>query len=143
MTRIISGFPGIGKSYAASKMNDPYNGVFIIDSDSSKHPKDNFPLNYIEHIYYTIHLSKPTILFVSCHEEVRRALVQMGIYFTIIYPERQLMGEYIQRYIDRGSPKQFINLVYANWDSWVTSCEGEVNCKHIVLRQGQYLIDVL
>jgi hypothetical protein len=142
-TIIVSGFPGVGKSKATGLFNDPYNGCFVTDSDSSKFSKDDFPQNYLEHIYYQYHSAQPTVLFVSSHELVRMGLVNMKLPFYLAYPAKTQVGEYIQRFIDRGSPPAFVDLVYKNWNEWVDDCAKQPGCTKIELRAGQYLSDVL
>ena len=43
MTKIISAFPGCGKSHLFRVAGD---SIKILDSDSSKFDKDHFPANY-------------------------------------------------------------------------------------------------
>ena len=106
-TKIISAFPACGKTYAFEKLNE--NGYEILDSDSSKFSwmdvvdkvyemknrgkelqrryikvrNPEFPSNYIQHIKENI--GKADYIFVSSHKEVRDALIQNGIYFTLVY----------------------------------------------------------
>ena len=104
-TIIVSGFPGIGKSYFYRNTS-----LRVLDSDSSKFDKKDFPRNYIEHIKNNI--GKVDIILVSSHKEVRDALVKESIPFTLVYPERLCESGYIDRYIQRGSPKAFIDLFH-------------------------------
>lgn len=69
-TKIISAFPGTGKSYVYRKYIN--SDLKIIDSDSSKFSKEYFPANYIEHIKRC--LGRYDIVFVSSHKSVRQAL---------------------------------------------------------------------
>lgn len=133
---VISGFPGIGKTTAVSYWIDDYNGMHIEDSDSSQFPKDEFPDNYISHIQNAkIHNS---LVFVSSHKSVRDGMKKAGIPFKLVYPNGKLMGEYIQRYIDRESPHAFIKLLFENWYAWVAECENE-DCEKIELQKGEYI----
>lgn len=81
MAIVISGFPGIGKSYMYNNMKD----LKILDSDSSKFSwvKDeegkntkernpDFPNNYIKHI--KDNMDSSDIILVSSHKVVRDAL---------------------------------------------------------------------
>ena len=117
-TKIISAFPACGKTYAFEKLNE--NGYRILDSDSSKFSwmdvvdeayemknrgKKNykeryikvrnpeFPSNYIQHIKENI--GKADYIFVSSHKEVRDALIENGIYFTLVYPDRSMKAEWV------------------------------------------------
>jgi hypothetical protein len=67
-TKVISGFPAIGKTYAARNSNfmcvdcdssqwnwltDP-NGDFLMTANGSRMPNPDFPQNYIDHIKFQI-----------------------------------------------------------------------------------------
>ena len=136
-TLVISAFPGCGKSHMYRNNEDK----IILDSDSSKFDKSDFPRNYIEHIKSNI--GKVDIIMVSSHKEVRDALVENGIDFTLVYPEPSIKEEYIQRYIDRGNDDNFIKLLQSKWDEWMDELEHQSNCEKIELKEGQYLSDVI
>lgn len=143
MTEIISGFPGIGKTYY--KQN---NNLNVLDSDSSKfswiekgirHP--DFPQNYIEHIKENI--DKADIILVSSHKIVRDALVNNNINFTLIFPERNLKEEYIERFKIRGSDQGFINMLERNWNSFIDDMVNQKKCKSVKLKSGEFLSNYL
>lgn len=138
-TRIISAFPGTGKTFFYDN-----NKTKTLDSDSSnfswikdengnntKERNPDFPQNYIDHIKENI--GKYEFILVSSHKEVRDSLKENCLFFYLVYPDRFFDKErFIQRYIDRGSPKPFIDLVDKNWDSWIKECEFEmVGCKQV------------
>jgi hypothetical protein len=143
-TKIFSGFPGVGKSYYFF-VND---GLTKADSDSSMFSKlpngdlnPNFISDYIKHIKSLI--GTKGILLVSSHNLVRDAMVEAGIEFTLVYPDRSLRDEYLDRFRERSSSDSFIGLVDSEWDSFIDSCIGQKNCKHIVLKAGEYVSDVI
>ena len=136
-TLVISAFPGCGKSHYFREKVDKV----VLDSDSSKFDKSDFPRNYIQHIKENI--GEVDVIMVSSHKEVRDALVQNGIQFTLVYPDISIRDEYIQRYIDRGSPEAFINLLTKNWELWIGELDTQIACHKIKLGEGQYLSDVL
>lgn len=124
-TKIISAFPGTGKSYYHNKYPDT-----TLDSDSSnfswikdengnntKERNPEFPQNYINHIKENI--GKYKYIFVSSHKEVRDALLDNCIFFYIVYPSDSRKEEFIQRYRDRGNAEGFIKLVDENWEDWM------------------------
>ena len=82
-TIVVSGFPGVGKSYYVNygESNDYMPQGFALDSDSSKFDKKEFPQNYIDHIKNNI--GKVKIIFVSSHKEVREELVKNNIRFVL------------------------------------------------------------
>ena len=139
MTKVISGFPGIGKSYVFESITD----LKILDSDSSKFPRKatQFPSNYIKHIKDNI--GKADIILVSSHSVVRDALVMSRIDFTLVYPEKSLKREYLERFKQRGSSQVFIDNVDKFWDEWIDACDRQRFCTKVVLSKGMYLGHVL
>lgn len=135
--KVISGFPGVGKSSYVKKNKD------VQDSDSSKFDKTEFPQNYIEHIKKCIADGK-TVL-VSSHKDVRDALIKEKINFTLVYPDKSLKDEYLKRYSERGSPESFNTLLDKNWNEWIDQIES-ISSKYVTkkkLKSGQFLEDVL
>jgi len=137
--QVICGFPGIGKTHFFNRQQEL--GFTVMDSDSSKFPKDDFPANYIKHIEEARY--QCDYLLVSSHDAVRQALVDAGIEFTLIYPEKNLKVEYMQRYAKRGSPKEFLTMMNKNWANFLTSCVDQQGCTHVVLKAKQFMSDVI
>lgn len=136
-TLVVSAFPGCGKSHFFRENKDK----IVLDSDSSKFDKSQFPSNYIEHIKENI--GKADIIMVSSHKEVRDALVENEIPFTLVYPDISIKEEYIGRYVDRGNSEAFVNLLLKNWELWIGELDNQVGCEKIKLSRGEYLSDVL
>jgi hypothetical protein len=139
-TKVYSAFPGVGKTtyFNTTQKN-------VLDSDSSKFDKKNFPANYIEHIERNIEDPKVDKILVSSHKDVRDSLIKKGIPFVLVYPDRSLKDEYIQRYKDRGNNDDFIKLLDKNWDTWmdeIDSIEPSPYPYKVKLKSGQYLTDV-
>lgn len=142
--KIYSGFPGVGKSYYFF-VND---GLIKADSDSSVFSKlpngdlnPNFISDYIKHIKSLIGTND--IILVSSHSLVRDAMVKVGIEFTLVYPDRSLKVEYLERFKERSSSQGFIDLVDSEWDNFIDSCVGQENCKHVILKAGEFISDVV
>lgn len=138
-TRIICGFPGVGKSYIFDSKD-----IDCIDSDSSNFDKEFFPENYIKHIIENIGFVD--YIFVSTHKEVVDALSSIPTNFTIVYPDVYLKEEYLKRYKERGNNDFFINLIDKNWNSYIkdiedVTCDYEIN--KIKLNSGEFLKDVI
>ena len=148
-TKIISGFPAVGKSFIFKNSNK-----LVLDSDSSEFSwlKDSdgnntkvrnseFPKNYIKHIKNNI--GKVDIIMVSSHDVVREALKDNKIPYTIVYPNISLKDEYIERFIKRGNKTGFIDFISAYWDSFINEISNETYPTKIILEKGQYLSDVI
>jgi hypothetical protein len=143
-TVVISGFPGVGKSHAFRKNTD----LIVLDSDSSlfswtspgvRHPE--FPQNYISHIKSNI--GNAHIILVSSHKVVRDALRKNKIEYVLVYPDKSLKLEYIDRYVNRGSPEGFLKMIDLNWSDFIEELEAEEYPTKIKLQKGEYLGDVL
>lgn len=80
---------------------------------------------------------------VSSHEDVRKELVKNKIDFTLVFPDISLKELYIQRYKKRGSPENFIKLLDNNWNNWIEQLENQENCNKIILKENQYLSDII
>lgn len=146
LTKIISAFPGTGKSFYHNN-----NKETTLDSDSSnfswiylndhKIRNPEFPNNYINHIKENI--GKVDYIFVSSHKEVRQALKESSLFFYLVYPNINDKQIYIQRYINRNSPKPFIDLIENNWENWINECINETNCANLQLESNQTISDIL
>lgn len=141
-TKVICGFPGIGKTYLFGKQDEL--GVKISDSDSSKFSKlkdskgqliqnPDFPDNYIKHIIDIIHGMDIHYILVSSHHDVREALANAHIPYTVIYPTKDMKDVYIQRYQDRGSPEKFITFLTDKFDEFVEDCENDTSAASKVI----------
>lgn len=136
-TKVYSCFPGTGKTHFFK--NSP---LEVLDSDSSKFDKSDFPLNYVEHIKENI--GKVDIMLVSSHKEVRQAMQILDIPYELVYPHKLLKAEYKNRYVERGSPNGFLVTMGLLWDDFIKTCwEDEGAANHYVLRSGQYLSDII
>jgi hypothetical protein len=144
-TRIISAFPGTGKTtfYESNKGS-------VIDSDSSnfswviedvkKIRNPDFPQNYINHILENI--GKYEFILVSSHKVVREALINNCIFFYLVYPNINRKEEYLKRYKDRGNAAEFVKLLNDNWDNWVRECcSCNIGCNNIRMTLNNYLND--
>jgi len=135
-TKIISAFPGTGKTHLFNNTD-----LFVLDSDSSYFDKSKFPQNYIEHI--KSYMGKVDYILVSSHKEVRDALKENFIDFLLVYPSIELKDEYLSRYIERGSSIDFINMLNVYWNDWIKECASQKGCLNIVLPSGKFISDII
>lgn len=143
-TRIISAFPGTGKTFFHEQHPDT-----TLDSDSSqfswvdpdgngkrnddrltKQRNPDFPQNYIDHIKENI--GKYEFIFVSTHKVVRDALLDNCIFFYLIYPDYRKKDAFLERYKARGDESVFVKLLEDNWDTWLKELDFcEFGCKQV------------
>lgn len=146
-TRVISAFPATGKSYFTKNTSlkvldsDSSNFSWVINEDGTKVRNPNFPKNYIEHIKEN--LGKVDIIFVSSHKEVRDALVENKLFFTLFRPNYFIKEEYIKRFIERGNDEKFIKFIDENWENFIDELCLQDGCEIICLEKGQYISDII
>lgn len=148
-TKVISALPACGKTHFFEN-NKKYS---CLDSDSSKFSwildengvstgkrNPDFPNNYIQHIKENI--GKVDFIFVSSHDDVRRALEDNLITYILVIPEPSLKAEWIGRCWLRGSDENFLRLIDSQWDNWVNPVKIYQECDAtgiVWLQSGEYL----
>lgn len=138
----IAGFPGIGKTHYCN--NNP---LPTHDSDSSKYsklsdgtPNPNFIVDYFRELEQ-LNAIPGVMILVSTHAEVLAELKRRNLDYYVVIPEVGLIGEYVKRYEQRGSPNAFITLIIDNWHMWL----ADIKTKHqyFELKSGQTLTDFM
>lgn len=101
-----------------------------------------FPANYIQHIKTNI--GAADVIFVSSHYEVRKALQDANIEYVTVYPDPDLLEEWVGRMYLRKSPEPFIKFQIENWDKFTKGIDSEPHGKRIYrLQPRQYISDVI
>lgn len=159
---IISGFPGIGKSYLAwSSVTHPELPA-CYDCESSDYQWKRDPLgiagptrveNWVEkYVDDIIHLKEYgtngqfdakiyDYILISSHWEVRQELQKRKVDYLVVYPAGGLRNKYMARYLERGSSLAFMKSMYETWGHKIHSM-AEDPMPQIILSDGQYLIDL-
>lgn len=101
-----------------------------------------FPENYIQ--YIKNNLGKVDVIFVSSHLEVRKALQDAGIEYVTVYPDPDLIEEWVGRMYLRNSSESFIKFQIDHWEEFTKGIEKEPHGKCVYrLQARQYLANVL
>lgn len=169
-SKIIFGFPGVGKSYAFQQMNGK--GLDLQDSDSShfhwvypasdksfEHPVKDidgrnalhpaWPENYAQYIELTGREQKvkPDFIFVSTHAEVIKAIGARNFASAyLLVPDKSEKEFYLQRYRERGNDEKFITNMDENWEKFIDQATGlamDNNITVVVLKQNGKVKNVL
>ena len=135
-TKICAAFCGTGKSYLCNKFPNTYKEV-----ECWEYRSGDFPNNCIQDILKEI--GKTKYLFISTDPTILRGLNKFDITIDLFYPENELRNEYLDRYIERDSPYDFIGTMMKNWNIYIDELKEQNYCKHTVLKNGEYLQDVL
>lgn len=142
----MAGFVAVGKTHAAGlKVATDIGEVIDLDSlpfsylpSGERNPE--FTKDYVEAIMKR--LPQRCVLLVTAHEELRNALVENGISYTLVHPVSSAKRAWLERLAERGTP-QYIPLVDAMWDKWFEQCKNQAGCLHVTLEAEQHLSDVL
>ena len=154
MHKIISAFPGIGKT---TLVQTSKNYIDLESSDykwldidktlpieerkgTAKTINPDFPNNYIKKISELTDMGFNVLI--SSQKEVREALQAQGIKYTIVLPSLDMKEEMINRYLSRGNQENFVNLLKTNYEKFVEDLAMDPNEK-IVLKHGEHLSDVV
>ena len=114
---IISGFPGIGKSFLSILEGDK-----VLDLDSGNFSGENKWSLYKQTLLESI--GKYKYILVSTHIETRDILNELNIPYYIIFPDKSLKPNYIQRYQQRGNNPSFIKLMEDHFEDFIDSIES-------------------
>lgn len=157
-TKIIAGYPGIGKTYITKFFPDAidlesscYHWIHdcsekFLDCERRKGCKNrnlnpNWPNNYIDAICETYERNEFSYVLVAAKLEVIELLTKQHIPFTIVVPKKELKQEYKERYIKRNNTSQFISSVLLSWDHDMERIDNYSNVFY--LNSGEYLYDVI
>ena len=135
-TKLYAAFCGTGKTYICEKTN-----IKAIEIEYWKYKEKGLYKEYIEDIknYY----GKVDYIFISTEIDDIKLLNNEGFDITLVYPKNELRNEYLDRYIKRDSPYDFIGTFMKHWNIWIDELKEQKYCKHIVLKKGQYLKDII
>lgn len=153
--KIISGFPGVGKTTLRRHFLNLYMAEdcakidTISDSDSSSFSwkiddtgervrNPDFAHDYVEHIKSRID-GGCKLLFISTHETIRDELDKQFIDYIIVYPDKSRKDEFMKNYRERGNDEAFLSTLSANWDAWIDAIESDERHIKFKLTEGQYL----
>lgn len=145
--KIISGFPGVGKSTAIEFLkffniecydSDSSKFSWIVSEDGEKERNPNFVKDYVDHIKSL--LDKDAFVFVSTHEDFLMALSKERIKFEIVYPSVFRKEEFAEIYEKRGNA--FGKIVIENWNTWINAF-SQYSVPQVILVKGNFLIHYL
>lgn len=114
-TNIICGFAGIGKSHLAK------HSVGVVDLESTPFQKDwDTYTRVADHM-----ATNGYIVLMSCHKELRDKLKEKNIDYWVAIPRKENKEDYLKRYLNRGSTKEFIEMMESNFDKFIDEIESE------------------
>jgi hypothetical protein len=135
-TVLCAAFCGTGKTHICNQ-----NDINAIEIEYWKYKDEGLQKEYVNDVKNQI--GNVDYIFLSTEPEGLKLLKDEGFNITLIYPENELRNEYLDRYIDRDSSYDFIGTFMKYWNLWINELKEQEYCKHIILKKGEYLQDVL
>lgn len=135
-TIICSAFCGAGKTYICDKTD-----IKAIEVEYWKYKDKGLQKEYIEDIKK--YFGKVDYIFISTDPDGLKILHNEGFNILLVYPKNELREEYLDRFIERDSPYDFIGSFMKYWNIWIDELKEQTYCKHIILQKGEYLQDVI
>lgn len=135
-TVLCAAFCGAGKTFICEKTD-----VKAVEVEYWKYKEKGLQKEYIEDVKK--YIGKVDYIFISTEPDGMKLLNDEGFDILLVYPKNELRNEYLDRYIERDSPYDFIGTFMKHWNIWINELKEQKYCKHIILEKGQYLQDVL
>ena len=156
---IIAAHAGTGKTYFSKNVYDSVDFVCIpykyylpddfvageedesIKADLDLIIREEWPDNYCKAVINAYNEHKYVII--PPIGSVLAALRDEEIPYILCYPERSAKAEYESRYRDRGNNESFLRVFVDHWDLFLSDMESDPGDNHVVLKEGEYLLDYL
>ena len=135
-TIICAAFCGTGKTYVCEKTD-----IKSVEVEYWKYKDAGLQNEYVSDVKK--HFGTVEYIFVSTDPDGLRLLRDEGFDILLVYPKNEIREEYLNRYIERDSPHDFIGAFMKFWHPWIDELKEQSYCEHVILEKGQYLKDVL
>lgn len=135
-TMLYAAFPGTGKTFICEKTL-----IKAVEIEYWKYKDKGLQRAYVEDIKR--YFGNTSYIFISTDPDGLKILHEEGFDITLVYPKNELREEYLDRYIKRDSPYDFIGSFMKYWNIWIDELKQLSFCNHIVLDKGQYLQNVI
>jgi hypothetical protein len=135
-TVLCAAFCGAGKTYICEKTD-----IKAVEVEYWKYKEKGLFKEYVEDVKK--YIGKVDYVFIATEPDGMKLLNDEGFDITLVYPKNELRNEYLDRYIERDSPYDFIGTFMKHWHIWIDELKEQKYCKHIILDSGQYLQDIL
>lgn len=126
-TVVVSAFPCLGKTTAAARFPRLFRDLeysdyhWIIDETGSKTKNPLWPQNYIEAIKNLSTSGMYKTVFVSSHDEIRKAMKEAGVKYTNVFPQDtpEMKRVYMERLKARDPKSPLVPLLDENYSSFI------------------------
>lgn len=148
---VISGFPGVGKTYAAEHSEEwgmkiveiePSQYLWTPGEDGKLQKNTNYPENLCAEVMRYLKAGQSVdVILVDAHTAIQKALHRNHIPFVSVYPKLECKEEYLRRYIRSGKPFPFVDTISGSWNELIE--DGKTRAKNgqstIFLGSDSYL----
>lgn len=141
-TIVIAAMPCLSKTTYCSKHEDSKDlesSLYSRKQDNTRN--EEFPGNYINMLKWHLVNNNWKYIFTACHKVVRDAMKADNIKFYILYPAVERKEEILNLCRERGNSEEFINMLSANWETWIEEIKQEENAYE--LAAGEFISDEL
>ena len=107
--------------------------------------RSHWVLYYYWAIKYLLYYCPEIPIVIPTIDLILNFLEADQIPYTLIYTEKNLKDEYEKRYRNCGNTEEFLDIFIGQWEFRIEELEQKNSplAKHIVLQEGQYLLDVI
>ena len=88
-------------------------------------------------------IGKVDYVFLATDPDGLDLLHKEGFNIVLVYPKKELRNQYLDRYIERDNPYDFIGTMMLRWNKIIDELDELSYCKKIILKEGEYLSDVI
>lgn len=156
---IIAAYAGTGKTYFSKNVYDSVDFVCMpykyylpdgfvageedesIKADLDLIMREEWPDNYCKAVINVYNEHKYVII--PPVQIVLAALREEEIPYVLCYPERLAKDEYESRYRERENCESFLSVFVDHWDLFLDAMESDPGENHVVLKEGEYILDYL
>ena len=135
-TTICAAWPGTGKTFICENTDTQ-----AVEVEYWKYKDSGRIGQYVEDIRK--HIGKVQYIFISTDPEGLKIVNKEGLDIVLVYPHNGLRNEYLDRYIERDSPPDFIGVFMKYWSNWLDELKEQDYCAQRILMSGEYVEDVL
>lgn len=160
MTKLIAGYPGIGKSFMSHSYRNvldldisPYRHIVPNFNNMTQHQKETakksgypnnpeYPFNFLAAIRKNI--DKYDYVLIPAHPSILPLIKELKIEFEIIMPCIEALAEYRNRYVARGNNEDFVNHLSSieTYNHHIQTAKA-VGAPLILLNPGQTLVEYI
>ena len=147
--KIFFTFPGIGAKYFEKNNLNKSIIAYANSPSNASYTHCRFPDGWVSRIKEMIYYNNVDYIYAPIHTSLREAIKEDkeldDVEKWIIYPDKSLKLEYIERYRERGDDQAYVTHMAEIWDEAIESIENEDKSKFNLykLKSGETMSDFI